>query len=107
MWLTSWESSAATHLSPAISLDGAGWPVLTGLADDASFEWWKLGALRADLAEHTPDRFVWADDDIAYDQQAPAWLGAQTEIPQLAIIPKGRLGLTRSHLERIRAFVAS
>jgi hypothetical protein len=105
VWLTSWEDEAPQFLCPAIGLNGANWPVLHGVAGDASFAWWKLDAIREHIDLHRPDQVIWIDDEIAGDRHAPAWV-ATAPVPILAISPQARLGLTRKHLERVYVFVS-
>lgn len=103
-WLTTWEKDAAEDLSPALGLNGQGWAVLTG--DQEAWrggDWWKLHAIKSDVAATPPERFFWIDDDLASEAPALAWLGTHPEGE--AVSPHLRLGLTTAHVESILAAI--
>lgn len=104
VWLTSWEGMAPEYLCPAIGLAGQEWPVLVGDGLGAGDTWWKLQAIQKDIEASAPDRAVWIDDQLEYEQDARAWasfLGARI----LLISPHPRRGLSRAELESVRAFL--
>lgn len=106
-WLTSWEEGAPEQVAPALSIaGGSSWPVLTGVEYDnpVNWQWWKLAALKADLAATNPEGFIWIDDDIGSNPDALAWLSS-LDVPHLVIVPAARIGVTRSHIEEIEAFI--
>jgi hypothetical protein len=111
VWLTSWEDDATLDLCPAIGLNGTDWPVLRGAADDATFAWWKLDAIREDLELSHPDRAIWIDDEFRLDRHAPVWAAsapvwAASAPVWAASSPRMNLGLTRDHIQQIREFLA-
>lgn len=101
-WLTTWEEHAPNELAPAIGLNGQEWEVLGGdLTDWGGSHWWKLRAIRNDIA-NTADRadnIYWIDDDIKLERPAINW----TAKANVTIISPDPLdGLTQEHLEIIR-----
>lgn len=103
-WLTTWEHDAAEDLSPAIGINGRDWEVLGG--DQHAYrgaDWWKLEAVQKDVATTKPDQFVWIDDDFKDERHAIEWMLDQTN--GYPISPNMRDGLTREHLDEIRALV--
>jgi hypothetical protein len=103
-WLTSWEELAPAVLCPVTGLDGSSWPVLTADGAGSGAEWWKLEAIQADVGRNTPERFIWVDDQLAFEGRAQAWariLGRRA----LLVSPDPRTGLSPGELEAIRAFV--
>jgi hypothetical protein len=102
-WLTTWEDEAANELSPATGLNGQEWEVLHG--DQHAWhgrDWWKLQAIREDVASNN-DRFIWVDDDISAEPEALNWV--KSEGGGLVISPNTTHGLTRSHIEKISRFI--
>jgi hypothetical protein len=108
VWLTSWEGAAATHLSAVIGLNGADWPVLT--LGSFVTGWPKLDALRSDLAEQETagnriDQVIWLDDDIRRHRTASNW-AKTAPIPTRLISPQRGVGITRKHIETVRALLS-
>ncbi|MGK3708889.1 HAD domain-containing protein [Arthrobacter sp. IK3] len=106
-WLTTWEEGAPEQLVPALSIaGGAIWPVITGVEydDPMNWQWWKLAALKNDLAATEPDAFIWIEDDVPFDPKAIQWLQT-VPIPHLVISPKTAVGVTRGHTAEIEAFI--
>ncbi|MEH0110678.1 HAD domain-containing protein [Tersicoccus sp. MR15.9] len=103
-WLTSWEEHAPGGFAPATGLAGRTWPVLDGVIGDAPGDWWKLRAIRADVAATAPDAVVWADDELARQEESTRWL-ASLDIPTLALSPNEALGLTPVHVAQLAAFI--
>lgn len=106
-WLTTWEEGAPEQLVPALSIaGGADWPVITGVEydDPMNWQWWKLAALRDDLAATAPDAFIWVEDDVPFDPKAIQWLQT-VAIPHPVISPKTAVGVTRDHIAEIEAFI--
>lgn len=104
IWLTSWEDMAAQYLCPAIGLDGSRWPYLTADGGNTGEGWWKLAALQADLERSSPERIVWIDDQLRFEQQAQAWarfLGTRI----LLVSPDPRLGISPSELASVSSFL--
>lgn len=104
VWLTTWERMAPELLCPAIMLDGGAWPVLSGARRDHGGSWWKLDAIRRDVARHPADRLVWLDDQLDHEPQALAWAEAWGA-RMLHISPDPRCGLTPRHLDAVEAFL--
>jgi hypothetical protein len=104
IWLTSWEDMAAEYLCPAIGLDGSRWPYLTADGANTGERWWKLAALQADLERSNPERIVWIDDQLRFEQEAQAWarfLGARI----LLVSPDPRLGISPAELASVSSFL--
>lgn len=107
-WLTTWTDDAAQVLSPAIGIHGETWGVLHGdqHAWGGKQGWWKLEAIRADVATSSRGgkRFIWIDDDLSAEREACDWLRARADV--LGVSPSISRGLTRGDVESIRAFIA-
>jgi hypothetical protein len=104
IWLTSWEDMAAEYLCPAIGLAGSGWPYLTADGSNTGEGWWKLAALQADLERSNPERIVWIDDQLRFEQEAHAWarfLGTRI----LLVSPDPRQGISPAELASVRSFL--
>lgn len=104
VWLTTWERLAPEFLCPAIKLDGRDWPVLSSAGRELSPDWWKLDAIRGDVARHPADRLVWLDDQLDNEPRALAWADAWGG-RMLHISPDPRKGLTPDHLDAVEAFL--
>lgn len=91
VWLTTWRHDAPRLISPALNI-GADWDVLAG--HGASY-FWKRDAILQDL----PDRFLWLDDDAPYGPND------FHHTPHLRVTPDQRVGLTKTHLDEIEAFL--
>lgn len=104
VWLTTWERMAPQYLCPAIGLKGQHWPVLSSQGWDEEPEWWKLVALRKDLAASGSNRFVWLDDQLAHQTDARSWAEYQQD-RVLCVSPNPRTGLSRRDLAAVRAFL--
>jgi len=103
-WLTTWKADAPCMLAPAIGLDGEGWEYLDGdLHSWCGRDWWKLLAIRDDATLADGERFVWLDDDISGERPAIEWAQGRPDV--LAISPSQALGLTRSDLASVTAFI--
>lgn len=97
LWLTTWGSSAQDDLAPALGLpawDLAG-PHPEGTAWAREDDWWKLVIAR-ELYDRDPRRFIWIDDDLAYDHDAHGWLASLPAGSYLAIAPDFAVGITPS-----------
>lgn len=95
IWHTTW-NQGPPHSNKKIS-PLLGWPTLPYLPYKSWHRdsWWKLDVIReADL----PEKFVWIDDDFAYELEAQKWA---TEKGGLWIAPDPRVGITPDHIERI------
>ena len=103
LWLTTWEERA----------NGVGalfdWPpfptagrrdLVTELADPLG--WWKWNLARQ-LHDADPRRFVWIDDDLAFEPKAIEWCHAAGG---LAISPDTTLGLSAAELDEARRFLS-
>ena len=112
-WLTTWLDEAPRHICPGLGVAGADWPVL-GVRernDRSVTGWWKypalVGHVSQRLAENPDHRFVWIDDDLAFDHEAQTWVAvmnlAQPII--LGIAPKTETGLTLAHLDIIEHWI--
>ncbi|MCU1516296.1 MAG: hypothetical protein JWQ75_1017 [Pseudarthrobacter sp.] len=104
VWLTSWEDLAAEYLSPAIGLAGGRWPCLTADGGGTGERWWKLTAIQADIERTGPERVVWIDDQLGFEQGAREWarfLGLRI----LLVSPDPRLGLSPADLASISSFL--
>lgn len=104
VWLTSWEDMAAEFLSPAIGLDGGRWPYLLADGGGTGEGWWKLTALQADVERNSPERLVWIDDQLRFEQEAQEWarfLGARI----LLVSPDPRVGISPAELDSINSFL--
>lgn len=106
-WLTTWEEGAPQQLAPTLSMNrGALWPVLDGSLDDdpGNWNWWKLDAIKRDLAATQPEAFIWVEDDVPFDPKTVTWLQT-VAIPHLVISPKTAIGVTRGNVAEIEAFI--
>lgn len=114
-WHTTWQQAAPDFLAPALGLPR--WPLVrtpefTGGFDgepdyrELESTWWKLAAAE-DVAYDEGRRLVWLDDDIAADARWPgSRTGELTARPYVhAVSPISSIGLTRSHLRSITAFL--
>lgn len=104
-WLTTWTHEAVSLLAPALGV-GVDWEVLG--SDDSDMEdfenWWKLEALVLDINTHSPDKFVWIDDDIPFEKNViPTLFPLDAEWKCLA--PKTSIGCTRAEFEGILDFI--
>lgn len=101
VWLTTWTSTAVTHLAPALDLDrfptvvdatGGEWPDL---------EWWKWKRVQ-ELTDSLAVSFVWTDDDLT-----PKVREAAQTLPhrKLILAPKSSPALEDNHLAMIEAFL--
>lgn len=107
VFLTTWQESATTILSPLTGLNSLYWDVLHPLTEDAEDDlvnWWKLDTIKEDLEIRKPDQFIWLDDDIAYDLKAQDWLST-LETDVLAIAPVSVLGITKKQIDVIINFI--
>lgn len=105
-WLSSWEEHAPQFFCGTVGLAGEAWPLLEGVFGDAREDWWKLRALKDELAA-TPDLArVWVDDDLTLEKQ-PAAVRWAAENGVLAIAPNRGVGLSQQHLVAIEEFVAA
>lgn len=104
-WLTTWQDDAVAHLSPVIGL-GADWEVLHGdnVYHSLSEDWWKLKAIREDVDKTQPDKIVWIDDDINYDQKTWSFLKEKGEMLH-SISPVSVLGVTKKQINGILEFI--
>ena len=107
VWLTTWQNNAAELLSPALGIEGENWRVL--YHKDGEFlyshskDWWKLNAIKRDIAEHGPDKVIWIDDDISFDRSACEWIKEQSNV--LAISPFTDYGMTKSDFDGIIEYI--
>lgn len=104
-WLTTW-CEEAQILAKDIGVDE--FPLAATKADmvaSTSSSWWKLDVVRAWVAQNPGRRFVWTDDDLAFDRDAFEFLAALPAGQALAIAPKTRDGLTFEQLVLIEEFL--
>lgn len=104
IWLTTWKEHAKGVISPLMGINGHDWLHLdTGDIYD-TMRWWKLDAIRDHVEETKPDKVVWLDDDIAYDQKARLWV-SMMKPKILSITPNSVHGLTKPHIQSIINFI--
>jgi len=101
-WLTTWEHDAPTELCPALGLRGEQWPVLVrdGAERSSVDPWWKFVRASEHFEEHSPDRLVWIDDDLAFSSSAKAWADLHPEV--LLVAPAVETGLSPGDFKRIQ-----
>lgn len=120
-WHTSWNEDykqstfANVLLSPLF-----GWPQLpsvegevvngrNGLGRSETGEWWKLTNLKRHVRDYyglmgPRPRFVWIDDDFAFEPDAIEWVEANGG---LAIITNPKVGLVPAHIDQIGHFLGT
>ena len=104
VWLTTWTSTAAELLAPALGLDdflvledlvGSDWP---------DQDWWKWKCVEAVLRAHPDQPFVWTDDDFSPLVQTlvrAATAPGQAHLEK----PESNPALTDDALRRIEQFL--
>lgn len=112
VWLTTWEHEANKVVAPAL-----GWDPLevieSGTLKSSRRRWWKLAALDWWMAGHASRPFVWIDDDIRSelapdpDRRLARYRWATSSSPFLLICPDRDVGITRAHIEEIKAFIVA
>jgi hypothetical protein len=107
-WLTTWQDKAVSELCPSLGIEGTDWEVLYAdkEADDL-FDirnWWKLRAIRKDVASTEPDKIVWVDDDFKYERNAIEWAESISD-KILPISPFTDWGMTKEDFSDIIEFV--
>ena len=103
VWLTTWELDAPRLIAPALGLTGGRtWEVLHE-AGRLAEPWWKLAV----VLDHLPAdaQAIWLDDDLRRYPEVQAWLRTTGDRVHW-IAPRLDTGLTRAHLEQLRAWVA-
>jgi hypothetical protein len=101
-WHTTWNEGnfANRFLSPLF-----GWSSLFRapfLDKHVRHSWWKLEALLSLERDGVlPDRFVWIDDDLKFEQDALDWCKDRGCLP---LSPDSHVGLTEDHLDQIKGF---
>jgi hypothetical protein len=105
-WATTWENQANVYLR-----EHTGFPVypvachLFNEANPLRTTWsWKWNDIKFTL-ENDPRPMIWADDEAIPDVAA-TWL-ENKGIPHLLIAPDHQVGLTRSDIEKMKAFLES
>lgn len=127
VWLTTWQATANEHLLGRLGWEPlgtthAGWedalsaphPKVPAPTPVSGVTWWKLGALAALLQYvaddphrdglRVPPALVWADDQLDANPAAGRW-AACLGIPTLLVSPTPQIGLTRTQVAQIEAFV--
>lgn len=104
-WLTTWQDSAASELSPVLGLNGEEWSFFETEDEDDLVNWWKLAAIKKDIEESSPDKVVWIDDDIPFEKNAVQW-SQSLDIPILTVSPNSNHGLTKKQWNGIIDFVS-
>lgn len=107
-WLTTWQDDAVTQLSPALGIKGTEWEVMYVPEGEELFDrfsWWKLHAIKDDIAKHRPDKVVWIDDDFKYERNAIGWVEDNPEINLLPISPFTDWGMTKEDFDDIIEFI--
>ena len=79
--------------------------MLPGADYGTSYAGWKLDAIRDELTANPAGLVVWVDVELERELAAALWAAEQGGPPVMMIAPTGHIGLTREHLERIRALV--
>ena len=74
-------------------------------AADESGGWWKLDAVRAQIAAEPSRRLVWTDDDLVWVPEAVRGLRAFTDC--LLIAPDPAVGLTLADVAQIESYCRS
>jgi hypothetical protein len=96
VWATSWEHDADRLIAERIGL-ARGLPVIT--FDSGQTGWFKK---LPDVIRFVGDRPVaWIDDDLG--PEVYGWADSRTA-PTLLVQPDHRVGLTSTHIDRLRAF---
>ena len=107
VWLTTWGHGANYGLHELL-----GFPRLEVVADpehepyrQLTFQnWWKALAVRNYLAENSPSKIIWTDDDLSYHHNTIGDI--RDMVPAIIISPNEKRGITETHLNQIEAFLA-
>jgi hypothetical protein len=116
VWLTSWETYAASDLAPVTGLNAGDWPVLKVRGRNPDHGSVKLEALLEDVEEQNRagnhvDRIVWLDDmcdnddEWEEDPEPRPDLTVILGIPVLRLRPLLKIGLTPDHMTQVRDFI--
>ena len=120
VWLTSWETYAASDLAPVTGLNAGEWPVLKIRGRTPVHGSAKLEALLEDIeaqnhAGNHVDRIVWLDDMRDEYDEYDDWeegheprpeLTVRLGIPVLRLRPLLKIGLTPDHMAQVRDFIS-
>lgn len=107
IWLTTWQSNAASKISPAIGLIGENWSFVANPDTDPHgfalqqnrYGWWKADVLKKYLEEFPTDKFIWVDDDLSYyNLMGLSEWTEDLDSSTLFIAPQTSDGLTPSHI---------
>lgn len=98
-WLTTWTDDAPKDLCPAIGLNGTSWPVVGQGENYHRDEWWKLTAIKDDVAATNPDQVIWIDDDLRMEKEALWWALDNRQVRVFA--PEQFVGLTAADIAKI------
>ena len=104
VWLTGWEEHAQEYFCAHTGLAGQHWPVITGIFGDAVDDWWKLRAMKAEVAAMPGVPRVWLDDDLSMERQPRAVQWAE-ENGILVICPEKGKGISPEEIQDVEAFV--
>jgi hypothetical protein len=107
IFLTTWEDSATTVFAPLVGLNALNWRILHPEHEDDIYDaknWWKLTAIKNDLANNEFDQVIWIDDDIAFDPASQIW-AENYEKDILVISPYSTHGITRKQISVIINFI--
>lgn len=105
IWHTTWNQDKHGHVTGLAGLALSNrkisprldWPELPILpySKARNDEWWKHTEIKT---AGTPEKFVWIDDDFAYELEAREWTEKNGG---LWIAPDSRVGITPDHIKRI------
>lgn len=116
VWLTSWQTYAASDLAPTTGLNAGDWPVLRVRGRNPKCGSVKLEALVEDVeaqnrAGNHVDRIVWLDDmddkqdEWEEDYEPQPELTVRLGIPVLRLRPVTEIGLTPNDMVRVWEFI--
>ncbi len=104
VWATTWEAEANLLIGPLIGLPEL--PFITFTPSEPTFEGYTIKL--PDVIAFVGDRpAAWIDDDLSSDVRYWShWRRTELGIPTLLVDVYPRLGLSESHVERLRSFAA-
>lgn len=100
-WLTTWENQANTHAARVLGLPT--FPVAATRGGRFSDYYWKARAGLEAMQLGRP--VIWIDDTEVTPTEIDAY--RESDVPHLLIAPDPAVGLTRTHMDDVRQFIAT
>lgn len=108
VWLTTWQDEAQSILGPALGLPMWGFHARTDAprwTPQSPTSWWKEAIVRAYL--EAGYRVAWADDDIDSRVNRFALARDFPDAALLCVSPSSSMGLSKSDMDTIDAWIAA